>query len=456
MRPRKLLWTEGLFVTQHHFQQLDRYHEALLTQRIRAVNRYDWGVSELEIDERALATGALRVTRLLAVLPDGTPVSSGEGLDDAIPPRPLEGAFGPQTKTLDVFVALADELDNTPNVDLDPKAVVTARYLRGDATVLDYNTGTAEQPMTWARRNLRLVFGDEKQESLVVMRVAQVMRGPTGALSLKSDVIPPSLRIGASPMLMNGFRRLLSRMSGKQRAIAETRKHRTDAAVEFLASDATKFWLLNALNLWIPVMSHLVEEGKHHPSDAYVSLAQFIGQLCTFAVDGDPTAIPRFDYLELGEVFRKMFERAETLLEAVIAEKYTEIQLQKREDGMYLGSLQDPTILQQEFFLAAHSQAPESAGETILRERLPRLTKIASWNQISSILNSAVNGAKLELEYRPPGALPVRSGHVFFRVVKTPEFWSDIVTTGTIAIYQPIEPASVTLTLYAVDPSSLK
>ena len=33
---RKLVWTEGLFITQHHFQQLDRYHEELLAERMRA------------------------------------------------------------------------------------------------------------------------------------------------------------------------------------------------------------------------------------------------------------------------------------------------------------------------------------------------------------------------------------------------------------------------------------
>ncbi|MFO0672255.1 MAG: type VI secretion system baseplate subunit TssK, partial [Polyangiaceae bacterium] len=291
-----------------------------------------------------------------------------------------------------------------------------------------------------------------KHDGLVLMRIAQVMRGPTGALSLKNDVIPPTLRLGGSPMLMNGFRRVLSRMTGKQRALSDTRKQRTEAAVEFLASDATKFWLLNVLNQAIPLFSHLIEEGRHHPSDAYVALGQLIGQLCTFAVDGDPTAIPRFDYLELGEVFRQMFERVEFLLEAVIAEKYTQIQLQKREDGMYLGNLNDPALLNHEFFLAAQG----SVGEATLRDRLPRMTKIASWNQISSILSSAVNGAKLELEYRPPGALPVKGGMIFFKVIKTPEFWSDIVTTGTIAVYQPIEPAAVNLTLYAVDPSSLK
>ena len=86
-----------------------------------------------------------------------------------------------------------------------------------------------------------------------------------------------------------------------------------------------------------------------------------------------------------------------------------------------------------------------------MRERLPKLAKIASWNQINSILNSALNGEKLELEYRPPGALPVKQGVLFFKLSKTtPEFWNDIAGTGTIALYQPIDHDGIELRLYGV------
>ncbi|HEU4532774.1 MAG TPA: type VI secretion system baseplate subunit TssK, partial [Polyangiaceae bacterium] len=57
---RKPVWTEGLFLTQHHFQQLDRYHEALVGERLGAAVGYDWGVSEIDIDERAIGAGHLR------------------------------------------------------------------------------------------------------------------------------------------------------------------------------------------------------------------------------------------------------------------------------------------------------------------------------------------------------------------------------------------------------------
>ena len=44
---QKLVWTEGLFVTQHHFQRLDRYHERLLAERMRLAEAYGTSVESL-------------------------------------------------------------------------------------------------------------------------------------------------------------------------------------------------------------------------------------------------------------------------------------------------------------------------------------------------------------------------------------------------------------------------
>jgi type VI secretion system protein ImpJ len=118
---------------------------------------------------------------------------------------------------------------------------------------------------------------------------------------------------------------------------------------------------------------------------------------------------------------------------------------------MYLGKMEDPKVLRYEFFLAAQGSVPEQQ----VRDRLPKLLKIASWNQIGAILNSAINGARIELDYRPPGALPIKPGMTFFKVQRTPEFWGDIAGTGTIALYQPVDPASLNLTLYADDPQNI-
>src|ERR1019366_199940 len=107
-------------------------------------------------------------------------------------------------------------------------------------------------------------------------------------------------------------------------------------------------------------------------------------------------------------------------------------------------------LLRSTFFLAASGPAPEAQG----RDRLPMLTKIASWGQIGEILPTALTGVKLGLDSRPPAPRPVRPGVVFFRIDRMPKFWNDIAATGTIAVYQPLDPR-IELKLYAVDPANL-
>ena len=457
MTPRKPVWTEGLFVTQHHFQQLDRYHEALVTERLRAALPYDWGVLEIEVDARALAAEEFRLLRLAAVLPDGTVVAVGGATasrqGDSIAPRSFAGIFTPRMAALDVHVALTAATEASATVDLDGRATVPLRYVREHSSVVDTNTGTSELSVPHGRPNLQILFGDERRDGFDAIRIAQLARATTGAALLKEAFIPPSLRVRASGYLLGRFRTLLGALTAKQRSLAESRRQRTAAAVDFQASDAAKFWLLHALNVSIPPIAHIVDQGTSHPEAAYLNLAQLIGQLCTFAVDGDPSTTPKFNYLEMGEMFTIMFDRAHQLLDTVIAERYIEIPLTRRPDGMHLGEIKDGNLLRSaKFFLAASGSAPEAQ----LRDRLPKLAKIASWSQIGSILNSAVNGVRIELEYTPPGALPIRPGVVFFQLQRTPDYWNDLAGTGSIAIYHPIDPQTIRLQLYAVDPSNLR
>lgn len=221
---------------------------------------------------------------------------------------------------------------------------------------------------------------------------------------------------------------------------------RSEAAVDFQASDASKFWMLHTMNSFIPYVSHMVDHGDVHPEDLYLTLGGIIGELCTFSADGDPTDIPKFNYLELGDVLAPMFEMANRLISQVLADQFIVIPLEKRDDGMYLGRFEDPSLPRKhEFFLECRG-----ADEATLREKLPKLLKVASWTQIGYILNAAIPGVKCEVEYRPPGAIPVKPGLVYLRVDMSGDYWNDVLSSGTVAVYQPIDPQKVNIRLIGV------
>ena len=445
---KKLVWTEGLFITQHHFQQLDRYHEALLSERLRAALPFSWGVIDLEIDERALSSGQLRVSRIACVMPNGMFVSGGDGQGDVIAPRPFDGVFPPQMAALDIYLALAEEGDGA-NVALEPGHAALARYTRMQESIRDANTGGGEQPVDFARPLLRLLLGDERRDGFETIRIGQLVRSASGSVVLRDTCVPPVMRVTTSSYLARGFRSLLTSMAARQRTLSESRRQRQAGAIELDAGDLQKFWLLGALNSFIPEVSHIVDSPAVHPEQAYLVLARLIGQLFTLSADGDPMSIPKFNYTDLGNVFEPMFARALTLIGAAIQQRCVEIPLVRRADGVYVGNASGQDIMRSEFFVSVHTTLPEAQ----IRDRLPRLIKVASQNQIGAILHSAVTGAPVELEYRPPSALPIKPGLTWFRLGKNPEFW---VATGTLALYHPFEPQSLTLALFAVDAQNLK
>jgi type VI secretion system protein ImpJ len=447
IHPRKPIWTEGLFMTPQHLQQSDLYHEAMLHTRVHALAKYDWGITDVQFDERGLSAGQLKVVKCHGIFPDGTPFLIGDQGEDVVEARAIEGNFPAAIEALDVLLAVPQVREAQANTAMDPAKVGPAiRFVAQQTTVPDINTGRNEQSVTWLRGNMRLLFGTEPRDAYQTIRIAQLVRDRTGAIVLKENFCPSLLRIGGSKWIMSNMRRVLSAMVGKQKALAEGRRMRTAASVDFQASDTAKFWMLHTMNSFIPTVSHMTDHGDAHPEDLFITLASVIGELCTFSPDGDPTGLPKFNYLELTETLEPLFNQALDMIGRVLAENYIIVPLEKREDGMYLGKFDDPTVPRKhEFYLEC-----SGSDEGTLREKLPKLLKVASWTQIGYILNAAIPGVKCEVEYRPPGAIPVKPGLIYLRVEMNGDYWNDVLSSGTIAMYQPIDPQKVSIRLIGV------
>lgn len=449
MTVRKPFWTEGLFISEHHLQEQDRYHEAYVDSRLAALGRPSWGVLELEWDTDALGRGQLLMTRVLAVMPDGTPLDCGIGADAPPPMRDINEKFGPALRSLPVYLAIPGASPSRGNVGVEGTS--SGRFARTSGLVADYNAGGREHEVNWVVPQTKILVGDESREGYSTLQVADLLRTANGTIVCRDTFVPPCLALSGSTFLYGGARRIANAVVTRARAVAATRRQRSDSRVEFDAGDVSKMLLLATLNRAIPVFSHFAESEHIHPEEFYVELAALAGELCSFVPDVDPASLPKYSYLNLGDTFEPLIARALSLINTMVDERYVEVPLKRREDGMYLGRVEDPRILRHEFFLAARG----TLSEAELHQQLPKLSKIASWGQIGALLNAAVNGARVELEFRPSSALPIRPGVSFFKIQKTPEYWPDIQGTGTIAIYHPLGQEAVSLSLYAVDPENL-
>jgi type VI secretion system protein ImpJ len=173
------------------------------------------------------------------------------------------------------------------------------------------------------------------------------------------------------------------------------------------------------------------------------------GQLATFSADFDPIDLPKFNYNDLRSTFEPLFARITELLQATVKEHYVSMMLDGREDGMHLGQMTDDRLMGcSKYFIGIRSGVAEQQAATTL----PRLSKMASWGDINSILSAATPGAPVEVTFRPPPEIPIKAGVVYFAIAIDNNYWRNIVTDRQIAVYlpRPFEPGQTKVELLGI------
>jgi type VI secretion system protein ImpJ len=447
MKPvQRVVWSEGLLMTPQHLQQSDLYHEALLGVRLAALSPETWGAIRIEVDAPSLAQGMLKLTRFVGVMPDGVFLDLQDSGAEMPASRSVLEAFPATRRALPVYLALPAERPGTDNFAAN--AASDTRYRQAAREVYDLG-GPDQATVHFSERAPVLLVGDEARDGYVSMQILELVRGEGGSLVVSDPYIAPCCRVDSSAFLMAAMRRLLRAAATRQRGLAEGRRQRSGSEVEFRAEEVTSFLLLNTLNGFLPVLSHLVDSGSVSPRQLYLFLCQFTGQLATFAVDVDPTSFPRFAYEDLRGTFEELFARATALLQASVAQHFVAIPLESDSRGMYRAALKEERIVAcDRFLLSVKTDMPEQQTAA----QLPQLAKVASWTDVQHILSAAAPGAPLAATYRPPPEVPVKAGYLYFTLETGNAYWRNVMAERRIAVYLPplFDPAQTEVTLIGV------
>ena len=159
-----VVWSQGMFLQPHHFQQEARYVSRLVDARARCVSPYAWGLVELVLDDTLLALGRVGIARASGVLPDGTPFAIPQ-LD--APPAPLE--ISADLKSELIYLALPLSREGVSEVDFgDGSSQDTSRLEALEESVRDH-TSASDEPASiqTGRLKLRLLRAEIK---IIVLR----------------------------------------------------------------------------------------------------------------------------------------------------------------------------------------------------------------------------------------------------------------------------------------------
>jgi len=446
----KVIWSEGMFLTPHHLQQWDIYQTGTLNTRFRSLIPYDWGFSELSIDREGLANGNFTLLTCRGIFRSGCMVDIPDS-EELPSPRRIDEHFPPNMDSLDVYIAIPMERQNSANCLLSGrKATRETRYIEGSANFSDYNTGENEKQLSIARKNVKLLFQDELNDEYEILKIARLTRTSTG-VGLQNEYISPCLNVSCSTRLINIIRGLFESISAKSNELSAQCRQRTSEVYEFGATDVFVLWLIQTLNSFIPMLSHFYRSQTDHPEEVFRVLSQLTGELSTLAVNIRATDVPEYRHDDLMYTFNGLDTLIRTLLTLVSAppSKIKLIPLQRVDETNFQGRIDDSSLFmpQYKFFMGVKADVSQ---EKIIDE-IPKKSKIGSIETIELLTHSALPGVSLFYSALPPSSIPRKSGYVYFSLDNRGPYWDSIRKSSSIAVFVPPDFPRAEIEMMAVE-----
>ncbi len=440
----RVVWSEGMHLAQHHFQVQSRYFEALTHFTLDSLFFKPYGLAACELDAAALLSGTVSLTGAQGIMPDGTVFDfPGDPL-----PAPLEigELFSPTHEHHLVLLAIAAQQSGRANLVPESGESADLRYVSQVRRFVDETTGGDERGVAVGRKNFRLLLDIEPPADLIALPIARVRRDGAGRFVYDPEYIPPCVRIGASPRLLDMGARLADMLVARADAMAAERGH-ADLG-EYASREIASFWLAHALHSALGPLRHLLQTRSAHPEQLFVEISRLGGALCTFSLSSHPRDLPLYDHDDLEHCFAALDRHVRAHLDLVLPKNCVTVPLRKRGEAFHTGKFADRRCFEPsaEWFLAVRS----SAAAAEIAGRVPKLVKVCSGKHIARLVKEAYPGMALEYVATPPADLSPRIGTQYFHLAKTDPCWKSIVDTGEVGVYVPAAVADAQLEVAVV------
>ena len=165
----RVVWLEGMFLRAQHFQQQDRWLEALVRDRTASLRPHGWGLTEAAINRNLLGTGQFALASGSGVFEDGTPFALPGETDQ---PVPLDL---PET-TRNAVVYLVLPMRQAGSVEVSANGSAEGRYEQRGFEAYDTHSGSPQPAdVQIGRLRLRYMLESENRAGYHGIGLARVV-----------------------------------------------------------------------------------------------------------------------------------------------------------------------------------------------------------------------------------------------------------------------------------------
>jgi type VI secretion system protein ImpJ len=447
----KVLWGEGLLLRPQHFQRQDQYHEHRLHKSIDAVHPYAWGVERLEIDRDAIGSNVLRILALSLRFQDGELVDAPG--PDELPPTVDLGQLQsqtqsqPQQQTVTYYAALPGLKPFSGNFAQPGQDSNAARFVQANQETPDLYTQASPAQLAYLKKTVRLVAEFEPRDAYTCFPLLRLRRAATGGFELDPSFVPPSLSVGAAPIVFLQLRRLLDALQAKVGALYDHHREPSRNVIEFRSGDMSSFWLLHTASTACAALTHYLHHPDLHPERLYEQLLATAGALMTFSKSWLLSDLPPYQHADPGPAFAKVHQIIRELLDTVISSKYFAIVLNEVRPSYHHGMLDSGKIDDKTtFYIAVSADIPTLE----LVDMVPLRFKVGAPDDVEKCVLSALPGVRLQYAPQLPAAVPVRPDTCYFALDAKGQMVERMLQAQSVSIYVPSGMKELKLELLAV------
>ena len=437
----KVIWSQGMFLQPHHFQQEARHVEHLIDLRVRATGPHAWGFSELVLDEGLLALGRVGLVRASGVLPDGTPF-----MIPSTDAAPLPLALKPDVKGEIIYLGAPVARSGVTEIDFgDAASRELCRFRAVNEELRDHtNAGDEPEPIQTGALNLSLVSARDATDAYTLLGVARVVElRADHQVVLDRGYIAPQTRIEATAQL-SATALLLHGLIQQRARLLASRMGQLGHGV----SEMADFLMLQSLNRAEPVFRQHAGAPHVHPSEFHLACLQLAGDLSTFASESrHAPEFPLYRHVDLNATFAPVVDALRGMLSVVLERNALQIELADRGRGVRTGVFPDPELARTStFVLAVNAQLPSEQ----VRQRFPSQSKLGPADRLRDLVNLQLPGVTMRLLPTAPRQLPFHAGFHYFELDRSADLWKQIERSGSLALHVAGDFPGLELELWAI------
>jgi type VI secretion system protein ImpJ len=418
----KVVWSEGLFLRQHHLQQHDRYVEHLVDMRVRNTSPYPWGFASIEIDRDLAQQNKFGLRRATGIFPDGTPFD----MPDTAPlPDPIDVPEGSERRY--VYLSLPGSGANTREVDMAHGAS-GSRYVRKLETVIDSSVSMhVEEEIEVAHPRIEFTVREVPKPGYNNLIISRIMEVRDKTIILDETIAPPVLVCHAHPVPMGWLDRVIGWVETRLESLA---RYATDPSSGG-GLQAYDYFMLQMLNREINVLKHYRASKYIHPETLYVELLRLAGELSTFSGSRLVPEYPKYNHDDLHTVFEPILGTIQRQLSLDIGRAIS-LELTEVRANAYVANVTDRSLFRNARFIV---EVAAAMPLTQIQLQFPELCKVGPNTKMKEIVQTHLPGIAILHMPTPPRQIRSITDHVYFQLEKSSPLWPEFSVASGLAMH---------------------